>query len=241
MSNANSYSGGTTITGGTLNVTNTTGSATGSGNVLVSGGTLGGSGIISGNVTVSNGGVLSPGNSPGNLTLGGLTVNGGSYNWQLYDANGAAGVGYDTVTINGDLNLGGISGETPFTINLWSLSAIDPNDVNGNAINFMSATNSYQWTLATTTGDGQVIGFDSASENIFINTTAVLGPNGTNGFSNNLNDGYFSLTADDKNIYLNFTHVAPVPEPATVLALSVAGLGIAGAVRRWRGVPVTSA
>ena len=64
LSNANSYTGGTTIEAGTLNVTNGTGSGTGTGTVNVGGyGTLSGTGIISGTVSVASGGVLSPGTS----------------------------------------------------------------------------------------------------------------------------------------------------------------------------------
>jgi autotransporter-associated beta strand protein len=76
LSNANTYTGGTTITKGTLLVKNTTGSATGTGAVQVNTGTLGGTGNITGAVTVgtgsSSGAILLPGNSatkPGILTI----------------------------------------------------------------------------------------------------------------------------------------------------------------------------
>jgi autotransporter-associated beta strand protein len=70
LSGANTYSGGTTVSTGTLKVLNTTGSGTGSGAVTVnSGATLAGNGIISGAVSVA--GTISPGNgSIGTLTLG---------------------------------------------------------------------------------------------------------------------------------------------------------------------------
>src|SRR5262245_18175852 len=55
LTNANTYTGGTTITQGTLLVKNITGSATGSGAVQVNGGTLGGTGKINGAVTVGTG------------------------------------------------------------------------------------------------------------------------------------------------------------------------------------------
>ncbi|HEY3601110.1 MAG TPA: autotransporter-associated beta strand repeat-containing protein [Chthoniobacterales bacterium] len=55
LSSANSYTGGTTVTSGTLVVSNTTGSATGTGAVSVNAGTLGGSGIIAGAVTIGTG------------------------------------------------------------------------------------------------------------------------------------------------------------------------------------------
>ncbi|MBA2434741.1 MAG: autotransporter-associated beta strand repeat-containing protein [Chthoniobacterales bacterium] len=55
LSNANLYTGGTTVTQGTLVASNLSGSGTGTGPVLTNAGTLGGSGIISGAVTVGTG------------------------------------------------------------------------------------------------------------------------------------------------------------------------------------------
>jgi autotransporter-associated beta strand protein len=72
LTNANSYSGGTAIYAGTLRVNNTSGSATGTGNVLVAAdGTLAGAGTVGagGNITVTINGHLAPGNSAGTLTL----------------------------------------------------------------------------------------------------------------------------------------------------------------------------
>jgi fibronectin-binding autotransporter adhesin len=76
---ANSYSGGTTITAGTLLVNNGAGSGTGLGAVAVNaGGTLGGTGAISGAVTVNSGGHLAPGASIESLDVGSLTLAAGS-------------------------------------------------------------------------------------------------------------------------------------------------------------------
>ncbi len=72
LTNANSYSGGTAVNAGTLRANNSTGSATGTGNISVGpGGTLAGSGTfgLGGNITVSLEGRLSPGNSAGTLTF----------------------------------------------------------------------------------------------------------------------------------------------------------------------------
>ena len=70
LSGANTYSGATSVTNGTLLVNNTSGSGTGSGAVAVqTGGTLGGNGDIAGTVTVNSTGNLSPGSSIGTLTL----------------------------------------------------------------------------------------------------------------------------------------------------------------------------
>jgi len=83
LTSTNTYSGGTTINGGTLFVNNTSGSGTGSGAVEVAaGGTLAGNGIISGSADVAAGGTLSPGgNSIGTLTFkNSLTLETGSTN-----------------------------------------------------------------------------------------------------------------------------------------------------------------
>ena len=60
LSGANTYDGGTTVSAGSLIVSNTTGSATGTGLVKVANSTLGGSGIVAGPVTMLNGGLLTP-------------------------------------------------------------------------------------------------------------------------------------------------------------------------------------
>jgi rhamnogalacturonan endolyase len=76
----NTYSGGTTVNNGTLQINNAAGSGTGSGAVTVNaGGTLAGSGIISGAVTVQNNGTFAPGNPFGTLTISNnLTLAAGS-------------------------------------------------------------------------------------------------------------------------------------------------------------------
>jgi autotransporter-associated beta strand protein len=78
LSADNTYAGGTTVAQGVLSVTNSSGSATGTGAVSIGEtGTLTGSGTISGAVTVS--GILAPGNNIGTLTLGSsLTFTSGS-------------------------------------------------------------------------------------------------------------------------------------------------------------------
>jgi autotransporter-associated beta strand protein len=75
LSNANTYTGGTTVNRGSLLIRNSTGSATGTGPVQVNTGTLGGSGFIAGNVVIGDGtgsrAYLSPG---GRAQLGTLTI-----------------------------------------------------------------------------------------------------------------------------------------------------------------------
>lgn len=99
---ANTYTGGTAVTAGTLLVNNTTGSGTGSGAVSVtSGGTLGGTGSISGVVTVSTGGVIAPGASTGTLSVGNNVALGGTYVCEI------DGLNKDVLAVTGNLNLTG--------------------------------------------------------------------------------------------------------------------------------------
>ncbi len=174
-------------------------------------GVLAGTGSTAGTVTVA--GTLEPGHSPGNIETGTQTwLDGGDYNWQILDATGTAGTGYDLVTITGQLNLTSLT-DDGFSINLWSLS--DP-DTSGEALNFNDALNQ-SWTLVTTTAG--VVGFDAA--NFAIHAGAF---NGTDGFAN-LFTGNFSVSVDGNNLMLNYT---AVPEPSTWALLGISALALAG-------------
>ena len=112
LESSNSYSGGTTVNGGTLLANNgnpTFGSATGTGAVAVnSGGTLGGNGAIAGSVTVNSGGTLMPGNlGIGQLTLGSnLTMESGST--LVFQLGGlTAGTDYSQIIFDQSVSLGG--------------------------------------------------------------------------------------------------------------------------------------
>jgi autotransporter-associated beta strand protein len=74
LSGANTYTGGTTVAGGTLAVN---GSIAGNANVQ-DGATLAGNGAVAGTTTLQSGGTLAPGNSAGTISLGALTMQGGS-------------------------------------------------------------------------------------------------------------------------------------------------------------------
>lgn len=145
LGSANTYSGGTIINGGSLRLTNTSGSATGSGPVTVnSGGTLSGTGISTGDLTINSSGSIAPGapTTPGPLTVGNMTLmSGGNYAWKVTDATGAAGSGYDTINSAGTLTFDGSLSTTPFSITLNSLGAVPAH--------FNPTATGQNWTLAT--------------------------------------------------------------------------------------------
>jgi fibronectin-binding autotransporter adhesin len=201
LSGTNTYEGTTTVSGGTLVVN---GSIASTGNVnLVGGTTLGGSGSLGGSLTVGSFTTLSPGSSPGTLSVGGnVTLGpGGNYNWQIFDATGAAGSigGWDLLSVGGVLDITATS-ENPFAINLWSLSSTGP-DVNGDALNF-NATQGYTWTIASATGG--ITNF--VADKFEINVSA---DNGAGGFANPLSGGTFSLSQAGNNLNLVFTADGP--------------------------------
>ncbi|MEY3481789.1 MAG: hypothetical protein RIQ71_2564, partial [Verrucomicrobiota bacterium] len=86
------YTGLTTVSAGKLLVN---GSIANSAVTVQNGATLGGDGTV-GVLTILDGGTLSPGNSPGNLTVAGNVIwnGGGNYNWQVYDTTSTAGTGW---------------------------------------------------------------------------------------------------------------------------------------------------
>src|SRR5262249_15560987 len=115
---ANSYAGATVVNQGVLQVN---GAKTGTGTVTVnnggvlqvkgtlagattvnSGGRLRGTGSVAA-VTTTSSGVVAPGNSAGNLTVaGGLTMNAGTYDWELATlTTSGGGTNFDLITLNG--------------------------------------------------------------------------------------------------------------------------------------------
>jgi autotransporter-associated beta strand protein len=224
LSGTSTYNGATTVSDGELIVD---GAADSSTVTVNSGAILSGSGSIGG-LIVNSGGTINPGNSPGTQTVVGNAVwnAGGDYNWEIHDATGGAGTGWDLYTITGTLDLGALSLGSEFNINLWSLSQVSP-DINGDAINFDPAQN-YTWTIATAAGG--ITNYTGANQ-FLVNIAAT---NGAGGFSNLLDSGTFSVVQSGNDLNLVFTAAggAAVPEPGTWAAAALLAGG--AAFMRWR-------
>ena len=187
---SNTYTGATTVQSGSLAVGGSIASS--SLTTVNSGGFLLGSGTV-GDLVIASGGTINPGTSPGTITVGDTTWNGGgNYNWQLHDATSSAGTGWDLISSTGTLTIGATSGDK-FNINLWSLSGISP-DANGAPINFTASSN-YSWNIASFSS---ISGF---SEDKFqIVSTASNGTGGFSGFT-----GTFALSSNGTTLTLNYT------------------------------------
>ncbi len=108
LASANTYEGTTVVNAGILRAVNETGSATGTGPVVINAsGTLAGNGTIAGNVSVL-GGVFSPGTSAGTLSLGSTVFDALSSLIYELGTPGVIGDGVNDLTnITGDLTLNG--------------------------------------------------------------------------------------------------------------------------------------
>ncbi len=194
-SSVSSYTGATTVSGGTLVVNGSI--ATSSLTTVNSGATLAGTGTT-GPLTVQSGGNLSPGNSPGVINTGNLAL-GGNFNVELN--NGAAGqvnagVTYDQTNVTGTVNVAGgilvLSGDRTISTNGDAFVLIKNDgtdavtgmgtfttDVNGNSVALTEGavlqfggviytiTYVYNAEAGTLTGGNDVALIDAASLSLF--------------------------------------------------------------------------
>jgi autotransporter-associated beta strand protein/T5SS/PEP-CTERM-associated repeat protein len=216
LSGVHTYAGPTRVSAGTLRLEPN--SSITSAVTVDSGASLAGSGTVEGSVVIGTGATLSPGASPGTLTVSGNVTlgSGGNYNWQVYDAAGTAGstTGWDLLSVGGVLDVAATSADR-VNLNLWSLSGVSP-DVNGSAVNFNSAQNG-SWTIASAAGG--ITGF--AADKFTVNTAAA---NGAAGFANDLAGGSFAVVQQGNDLLLQFTAAGgPTPDPVKITGVYVKG------------------
>jgi autotransporter-associated beta strand protein len=139
----------------------------------------------------------------------------GGLQLSIEDASGAAGVGYSTIDVAGNLSITAGPGANTFNIQLVGVDSTGQRI--GVASNF-SLSQSYSWTLVSA---GSISGFSSTD--FFIDSTSF--------FSNPTAPGAFSVAQSGNNLVLNFT---PVPEPSTWALMACGVCMLAGAAVRRR-------
>jgi autotransporter-associated beta strand protein len=228
---ANSYSGATTVSAGTLMVDGsiTSSSAVVNGGLLKvngaaggvtvnSGGSLGGSGTV-GAVTLADGSFLRPGNSPGLLTAASSSWAGGStYNWEINNATGAAGTNWDLFSVTGELDMSALSSGSKMNLVLESLSLAN-----------YSTSTSFSWEIAKAASFTGIAGGVQDLTSLFnINADAFNG-----GSLGNLPNGGFQVVTGTEGS-LRTLKLMAIPEPSTgsMMALGLVGLVATRLLRR---------
>jgi len=222
LSGASTYSAGTVVEQGTLQVTNASGSATGTGTVSVaSGATLSGTGALIPNTgttagnTVAVSGTLQPGTNAatGTLTVGSPTTSataslnsGSTYRWTVSNAGNPSTVagGSSTTSVQSNLVVNGDLTFTPGSFEIVGLGSTG-----------FDNTQPYSWRVATGTGSVSI----GSSQPTF----STVGLNG--------GSGSFFLSSDPGAVFLNFAP-SPSPEPATILFVCTAAFGVVHRLRR---------
>jgi hypothetical protein len=166
---------------------------------------LSGGGTLLNSVRFQNGGAISPGDSPGTVSVEGSTTfgPGAIYTWEINALAGAAGqsVGWDLLHISDQLFFVATS-QDPFVL---KISGLDAMGAAGSVANW-DPSQGHRWLIASA---DSIVGFDPAA--VHIDASSFLISNSI------LPQSQFRLDASDGNLFL----VYRVPEPASLVLLSI--------------------
>jgi|GEM_PF-836323 len=216
------------INGGTVRLDGTFGSSGSSLLTLNHGATLTSNGSITGSGFVMNGGTFSPGTLG---TVGGAggavpfardaTLNGGTYVWNIADATGAAGVGYDTIRLARNLTLGATAAN-PFAITIAPV---------GTVANFNPDTN-YAWSLVrgSVDGNGSISGF--SADKFLIDAEAFTAATGNFGLATSTTPAVESGHEHHLQVVYNWSHVFNVASGSQLESTALAANGQFGGLRK---------
>lgn len=202
IGNGSAFAGTTDVSGGTLIVgrdgIGSLGDASSTVNVA-NGATLGGSGVIGGAVSVVDGGRIAPGNSPGTLTMGSLSLSSGSIlDFELGARNVVGGTLNDLINVNGNLTLDGVLNISEPTGGAFDVGVY-------RLVNYTGAFTDNGLALGTlpagTNPVGIVVQTEVADQVNLINTASLQfrfwdGPNGHGNGQFDGNDGVWLATGD---------------------------------------------
>jgi autotransporter-associated beta strand protein len=215
LTGTNTYTGATTVNGGTLRVNGSL--AAGSAVAVNAGGTLGGTGTINGPLTFNTGAILDPGASVGTLTVANsITINGGSGTQWNVELNGTAPTNADLLNVTGAAS----------TLNFVSAQPTDKITINLIDLVGLPANTSLTYNIAS-------VAPGTGAANILTNGTAGFDPTQYAFTTTGLNASNYSISQVGDVVQIGFT-VAPVPEPAFVLAACGAGAAGISWLRRRR-------
>ena len=189
------WTGATLVNGGTLVFNGALTNAGGA--VTLAGGTLGGTGWINRAVIISSGGTISPGNSPGTITVSNLVwEGGGTYLWQgsnmANSSSAFAGINWDLIRVTNNVIINATAAN-PGTLTLESWTAANAPGAPG--AGFPTAAGTYDYLILTTAAGG--ISANATNGGIVVNIDKWLDP--ALGVFN------FYIDAGNTNLFLRYT------------------------------------
>lgn len=205
---ANSYTGGTTVSQGTLVINGNQSAATGA-ITVANGATLSGTGTIAGDTIIN--GVHSPGNSPGLQTFNGnLSYStGSSLNWELIgNTSTGRGTNFDGINVGGGLTFSGAT-----SMNLL----------------FNSSGSTVDWDDTFWNSNRSWLIYDVAGTTTGFGLFTINGTNWLDSFNRSLTSvrsgANFKLDRSGDDVIIRFdSGISSVPEPGSLALMSVVGL-----------------